>query len=155
MLSEGQELAIEVGAAVLGTAQPFLLRQYVDTSFGTLYAPAGAYATPSALAGFIAGGGALAAGIIGAVWGKGVKDPFIQKALVAYGAPCLTASTIIAFLTPMVSTASTSTSTSTSTSAQGVFAPNKATTAPAASMSAAERNMASLTPQQRLLKGVY
>jgi hypothetical protein len=152
MMSEGQELAVLGIAAGAGAAQGFILRQYVDTRFGTLYAPAGAYATPSALAGFIAGGGALAAGLIGSFYGKGVKDPFYQKILVAYGGAAVTASTIIAFLTPTVSSTSTTT---TKTSAQGVFAPNKATGTAVRTVSAAEKNMANLTPQQRLQQGVY
>ena len=141
-------MAVKIGAAAIGVAQPFLLRQYADTQFGTVIPQIGAYGTPSARAGIVLGGGAITAAVVGKMYGKGLTDPMHQEIALAYGVPALGASLIIAYLTPTVQAAAKS-------SAQGVFRPNKVLNAPAAGMSAAEKNYASITPQARLNMGVY
>ena len=87
MMSEGQELAVEIGAAVIGTAQPFLLRTYADTTYGTLIPQIGAYGTPSCLAGIVAGGAATIAGIASLLYGKGIQDRALAKIALSYGVP--------------------------------------------------------------------
>ena len=153
MMTEGQQIAAEVGAVAVGVVQPFLLRQYVDTRFGTLIPQIGAYGTPSALAGFGLGGGALGLGLAGLMMNKGpVRDPQVAKILISYGAAALTTSTVVAYLTPTVQAAAASGA----TSAQGVFRPQqKVVQAPARAVSAAAANYNSLNQQERLMKGVY
>ena len=137
MVNYNQEVLINVGALILGSAQPFVLRQYVDTKFGAVIPQLGVYGTPSALAGIIAGGAASALGLVGLFTGKGVKDPMAQKVLLAYGVPALTGSLIMASLTQTVS--------SSGTSAQAVFRPQQS----GGVMSPAAKNYASLSPAQR------
>ena len=138
MASFEHEIAFEVGALVVGAAQPFVLRQYVDTKFGAVIPQLGVYGTPSALAGIVAGGGATAAALIGMFMNKGVRDPMHQKMLLAYGVPALTGSLIMASLTQTTAAAS----------AQGVFRPN-AGPQPVGSQSPVQKNYASLSPSQR------
>ncbi len=135
MVDYNQEVLINVGALIVGSAQPFVLRQYVDTKFGAVIPQLGVYGTPSALAGIIAGGAASALGLVGLFTGKGVKDPMTQKVLLAYGVPALTGSLIMASLTQTVSSGGTS--------AQAVFRPQQGAMSPAA------KNYASLSPAQR------
>ena len=147
MMSEGQELAVEIGAAVIGTAQPFLLRTYADTTYGTLIPQIGAYGTPSCLAGIVAGGAATIAGIASLLYGKGIQDRALAKIALSYGVPAVTASLIIAYMTPTIATQAKS---------QAVFSPQKAAASGAqAATTAAARNLAALTPQQRSGLGVY
>ena len=113
----------------------------------------GAFGTPSALAGIVLGGGAITAAVVGKMYGKGLTDPMHQEIALAYGVPALGASLIIAYLTPTVQAAASSAAAT--SSAQGVFRPNKVLKAPAAGMSAAEKNYASITPQARLNMGIY
>jgi hypothetical protein len=138
MASYEQEVAIEVGALIVGAAQPFVLRQYVDTKFGAVIPQLGVYGTPSALAGIIAGGGATALALVGMFTGKGLKDPMHQKLALAYGVPALTGSLIMASLTQTTAAAS----------AQGVFRPN-AGPQPVGNQSPVAKNYASLSPSQR------
>jgi len=137
MASFEQEVLIDVGALVIGTAQPFVLRQYVDTKFGAVVPQLGVYGTPSALAGIIAGGIATGASLIGMFMNKGVKDPMVQKVLLAYGVPALTGSLIMASLTQTVSSGGTS--------AQAVFRPQQV----GGAQSPVAKNYASLSPAQR------
>ena len=133
MASFEQEVLIDVGALVIGTAQPFVLRQYVDTKFGSVVPQLGVYGTPSALAGIVVGGIATAASLVGMFMNKGVKNPMHQKVLLAYGVPALTASLIMASLTQTVSSAP-----------QAVFRPQVG-----GAQSPVAKNYASLSQAQR------
>lgn len=144
MAAYENEVLMEIGALVIGSVQPFALRQFADTKFGSIIPQLGVYGTPSALAGIIAGGGAAAAALVGMFMNKGVTDPMIQKLLLSYGVPALVGSVTMAALTQTVASG---------TSAQAVFRPN-AGPLPVGSQSPAARNMASLTPQQRLNQSV-
>jgi len=138
MVAYEHEVAFEVGALIVGAAQPFVLRQYVDTKFGAVIPQLGVYGTPSALAGIVAGGGATALSLIGMFAGKGVRDPMYQKLLLAYGVPSLTASLIMASLTQ----------TSAISTAQGVFRPN-AGPQMVGPQTPVAKNYASLSPAER------
>lgn len=136
-----QELMIEVGALAVGTAQPYVLRQYADTKFGAVIPQLGVYGTPSAIGGLV-GGVVAAAAIVGMMTGKGLRDPMHQKVALAYGVPALVGSLIMASLTQTVSAASP----------QAVFRPQ--TGGVPAAMSPAARNYASLSQAQRLQQSV-
>jgi len=144
MASFEKEVLLEVGALAVGAVQPFVLRQYADTKFGTLIPQLGVYGTPSALAGIIGGGAATAAALVGMFMNKGLTDPLYQKVALAYGVPALVGSITMAALTQTVSA---------NASAQAVFRPN-AGPAPVGSQSPAQRNLASLTPAQRASQSV-
>lgn len=148
---------MEAGALVLGTAQPILLRQYVDTQFGAVIPQLGVYGTPSFLIGAVAGGIATVAAVASLVWNKGIRDPVLAKTLLAYGVPALTGSALIAFFTQTVSSTSQSVP-------QARFAPqaNKATGVAAGSTVApvaqvvtpVQRNYQSLTPAQKVAMAI-
>jgi len=144
MASMQNETLMKVGALAIGTAQPYILRNFADVKYGSVIPQLGVYGTPSALAGIIVGGGATAAALIGMFTGKGLTDPLYQEIALAYGVPALTGSVVMAALTQTVASTST---------AQAVFRPN-AGPQPVGSQSPAARNLASLTPAQRASQSV-
>ena len=99
MASFEQETAMEIGALVIGAAQPFVLRQYADKTMGSGLPQLGVWGTPSALAGIILGGGATVVALAGKLMNKGVTDPLTQNILLMYGVPALAGSVAMAAVT--------------------------------------------------------
>jgi len=149
MASMQTETLMKVGALAIGAAQPFILRQYADKTYGSLVSQLGVWGTPSALAGIIGGGGATAAALLGMFMGVGVKDPLYQEILLAYGVPALAGSVAMAAVTQTVATSQAA--------PQAYFASQQGQVGiPKHQVgSAAARNYASLTQPQRNKLSVY
>ena len=148
MASMQTETLMKVGALAIGAAQPFILRQYADKTYGSLVSQLGVWGTPSALAGIIGGGGATAAALLGMFMNVGVKDPLYQEILLAYGVPALAGSVAMAAVTNTVS-ATPQAYYNAQAGVQAVGVPKQVPG------SAAARNYASLTQPQKNKMSVY
>jgi len=97
------EVLVGVGAAVVGTAQTYLIREFVDKRSLTPILPQlGKYGTASCVAGIGLGGAATAVGLANLLYGKGIRDERTARALVAYGVPALVTGALSGYLTPTV-----------------------------------------------------
>ena len=141
-----QDVLIEVGAAVVGSAQTYALREFVDKKSLTPIVPQlGQYGTASCIAGVGIGGIALAVGLASVMFGKGIKDERIARALIAYGAPALVTGALSGFLTPTVRRVVTPASQATP---QAYFGPQ------AAAVGGVEANYANLSQMEKINLGV-
>ncbi len=143
---------MEIGGAVLGVAQPILMRQYLDTQYGSVIPQLGVYGTPSFLAGAIGGGVATTAALASLIWNKGIQDKSIAKALLSYGIPALTGSILIAFFTQTVTTPQALPQAKMIPQQGKAAVPQQATVVP---LSPAMKNFQALTPSQRVAQSVY
>ena len=140
-----QDVLIEVGAAVVGSAQTYALREFVDKKSLTPIVPQlGKYGTASCIAGVGVGGIALAVGLASVMFGKGIKDERIARALIAYGAPALVTGALSGFLTPTVRRVVTPSA----ATPQAYFAPQ------AAPVGGVEANYANLSQMEKINLGV-
>lgn len=151
------EILMDVGAAVLGSAQTFALKEFVDKKSLTPIVPQlGKYGTASCLAGVGAGGVALAIGLGNLMFGKGIRDERVARALVSYGAPALVTGALSGFLTPTVRRV-VQQANQTATP-QAYFAPQAAPVAPmapaGAKMGGVEANYANLSQMEKINLGV-
>lgn len=140
------EVLIDVGAAVVGAAQTFVIREFVDKKSLTPIIPQlGKYGTASCVAGVGAGAAATAVGLASLLYRKGIKDERIARALVAYGVPALVTGALSGYLTPSVRRvvpAATGASTP-----QAYFGPQ-------AKMGGVEQNYANLSQMEKINLGV-
>jgi hypothetical protein len=142
-----QDVLIEVGAAVVGSAQTFALREFVDKKSLTPIVPQlGKYGTASCIAGVGVGGIALAVGLASVMFGKGIKDERIARALIAYGAPALVTGALSGFLTQTVRRVVTPSASS--ATPQAYFAPQATT------VGGVEANYANLSQMEKINLGV-
>lgn len=143
------EVLVDVGAAVVGTAQTFLLREFVDKKSLTPMIPQlGKYGTASCLAGVGVGGAATAIALAKLMFNKGIQDERIARALLAYGVPALVSGGLSAFLTPTVKRVAAAQQSSSATP-QAYFKPQAQ-----AKMGGIEANYANLTQQEKINLGV-
>jgi hypothetical protein len=151
------DILLDVGAAVVGSAQTFALKEFVDKKSLTPIVPQlGKYGTASCLAGVGIGGVSLGIGLASLMFNKGIRDERIARALVSYGAPALITGALSGFLTPTVRRVVQATSSaSQSTTPQAYFAPQAAPAAPAAArMGGVEANYANLSQMEKINLGV-
>jgi hypothetical protein len=142
------EVLIDVGAAVVGSAQTYVLKEFVDKKSLTPIVPQlGKYGTASCVAGVGAGGIALAVGLAGLLFNKGIKDERINRALIAYGAPALVTGALSGFLTPTVRRVVPAQQGGQATP-QAYFKPQAAT------MGGVEANYANLSQMEKINLGV-
>jgi hypothetical protein len=140
------EVLIDVGAAVVGSAQTFLLREFVDKKSLTPIIPQlGKYGTVSVVAGVGVGGIATGVGLAKLMFNKGIQDERIARALVAYGVPALVTGVLSGFLTPTVRRVAAAAQQSTP---QAYFQPQ------AAPMGGVEANYANLSQMEKINLGV-
>jgi len=142
------EVLIDVGAAVVGSAQTYVLKEFVDKKSLTPIVPQlGKYGTASCIAGVGAGGIALGVGLVGLLFNKGIKDERINRALIAYGAPALVTGALSGLLTPTVRRVVPAAQQSSATP-QAYFKPQ------AAPMGGVEANYANLSQMEKINLGV-
>jgi len=139
------EVLIDVGAAVVGASQTFVIREFVDKKSLTPILPQlGKYGTASCVAGIGAGGAATVVGLASLLYGKGIRDERVARALVAYGVPALVTGALSGYLTPtvrrMVPAADGT--------PQAYFSPQ------AAAMGGVEANYANLSQMEKINLGV-
>lgn len=96
-----KEDIITMGAcAAIGSAQTFVLREYVDRNRAPLIPQLGQWGTASCVIGIGAGLAATIAGIAGAVYGVGLKNPKLQLAAVSYGIPAIVSGVASGYFQP-------------------------------------------------------
>lgn len=138
------EVLVGVGAAVIGTAQAFVIREFVDKrSLAPIIPQLGKYGSASCVAGIGLGGVATAAGLASLLYGKGIRDERTARALVAYGVPALVTGALSGYLTPTVRRVVSA--------AEG--AP-QAYFSPQANMGGVEANYANLSQMEKINLGV-
>jgi len=151
------DVLLDVGAAVLGTAQTYALKEFVDKKSLTPIVPQlGKYGTASCLAGVGVGGVATGIGLASLMFNKGIRDERVARALVSYGIPALVSGALSGFMTPTVRRVVQATSSaSQSTTPQAYFAPQAAPAAPAtARMGGVEANYSYLSHMEKINLGV-
>jgi len=139
------EVLIDVGAAVVGASQTFVIREFVDKKSLTPILPQlGKYGTASCVAGIGAGGAATVVGLASLLYGKGIRDERIARALVAYGVPALVCGALSGYMTPTVRRVVSAAE----GTPQAYFSPQ------AAAMGGVEANYANLSQMEKINLGV-
>jgi len=89
---EKKSIAVLTAASGASIAQTFILREYVDKTYGPIpgLEVLGGFGTYSALGGLVGGGIATAAGLVSVLTGKITTNETIQLGLLGYGIPALT-----------------------------------------------------------------
>lgn len=84
-------LAVLTAGLGVGTAQTFILREYVDKTYGVIpgLGMLKGFGTYSALGGIISGGVATGLGLVSVLTGKITRNETIQLGLIGYGIPAL------------------------------------------------------------------
>jgi hypothetical protein len=94
-------ITMGVGATI-GSAQTFILREYVDKNRAPLIPQLGQWGNASTVIGVGAGAIATIAGIAGAIYGVGLKDAKLQLAAVSYGIPAVITGVASGYFQPPV-----------------------------------------------------
>lgn len=83
--------AIVVASVGTGSAQTFILREYVDKTYGLIPGLEGlkGFGTYSAMGGIISGGITTGLGLVSILTGKITRNESIQTGLIGYGIPAL------------------------------------------------------------------
>jgi len=98
-----KEDIITMGAcAAIGSAQTFVLREYVDRNRAPLIPQFGQWGTASCVIGIGAGRVATIGGVAGAVYGVGLRDSKLQLAAVSYGIPAIVSGVASGYFQPPV-----------------------------------------------------
>ena len=88
---EKKTIAIMTAGLGAGTAQTFILREYVDKTYGLIPGLEGlkGFGTYSAIGGLISGGATTVLGLVSVLTGKITDNENIQMGLISYGIPAL------------------------------------------------------------------
>lgn len=115
-------ITMGVGAAI-GSAQTFILREDVDRNRQPLIPQLGQWGTASCVIGIGTGLLATIAGVAGALYGVGLKNPRLQLAAVSYGIPAIVTGVASGYFQPPVRVVRLPTPPRTASSPAGVSAP--------------------------------
>lgn len=94
-------ITMGVGAAI-GSAQTYILREYVDRNRQPLIPQLGKWGAASCVIGIGTGLVATIAGIAGALYGVGLRNSRLQLAAVSYGIPAIVTGVMSGYFQPPV-----------------------------------------------------
>lgn len=89
---EQKSIGVAIGLAAVGSSQTYILREYVDKTYGKIpgLEGLGGFGTYSAMGGIISGGITTALGLVSVLWkGKITTNETVQLGLLGYGIPAL------------------------------------------------------------------
>ena len=92
---------VTMGAcAAVGTAQTFILREYVDKNYAPLIPQLGQWGMASTVIGIGAGIVATVAGLAGMFYNVGLRNPKHQLAALSYGVPAIVSGVAAGYFQP-------------------------------------------------------